>query len=93
MVDRQYRDELLDASYEAVKLELENTEKDLVELQERAEKLRAAAAALGEILPTNGQVSDAKMPPFLRESNQSNGLEESQSEAPSSSKEAARASA
>ena len=71
MGDREYRDELLDASYEAVKLELENTEKDLEQLKERAEKLRAAVGALTELLPerareqAQGQV-DA-VPSFLRE--------------------------
>ncbi len=73
MGDREYRDELLDASYEAVKLELENTEKDLERLKQRAEKLRAAVGALTELLPerareqqqTRGQV-DA-VPRFLRE--------------------------
>ncbi len=75
MGDREYRDELLDASYEAVKLELENTEKDLERLKQRAEKLRTAIGALTELLPerareqaqeqTRGQV-DA-VPRFLRE--------------------------
>ncbi len=51
MDDREYRDELLDASYEAVKLELENTEKDLEQLKQRAEKLRTAVGALTELLP------------------------------------------
>ena len=75
MGDREYRDELLDASYETVKLELENTEKDLERLKHRAEKLRAAVGALTELLPerareqaqeqTRDQV-DA-VPSFLRE--------------------------
>ncbi len=75
MGDREYRDELLDASYEAVKLELENTEKDLKQLKQRGEKLRAAVGALADLLPkrareqaqeqTRGQV-DA-VPSFLRE--------------------------
>ncbi len=75
MGDREYRDELLDASYEAVKLELENTEKDLEQLKQRAGKLRAAVGALTELLPerareqaqeqTPGQV-DA-VPRFLRD--------------------------
>ncbi len=57
MVDRQYRDELLDASFEAVRLELENTEKDLEKLEERAEKLRAARKALAE-LPEKERLPD-----------------------------------
>ncbi len=71
MGDREYRDELLDASYEAVKLELEDTEKDLERLKQRAEKLRVAVDALTELLPqraweqARGQV-DA-VPSFLRE--------------------------
>jgi len=77
MGDREYRDELLDASYEAVKLELENTEKDLERLKQRAEKLHAAVGALTELLPerareqeqTRGQV-DA-VPRFLREKDSS----------------------
>ena len=62
MGDQEYRDELLAASYEAVKLELENTETDLEQLKQRAEKLRAAVGALAELLPerareqTRGQV-------------------------------------
>lgn len=84
MGDREYRDELLDASYEAVKLELENTENDLEQLKQRAEKLRAAVSALTELLPerareqtqeqTRGQ--DDAVPRFLREkdgSDASNG--------------------
>ena len=88
MGEREYRDELLDASYEAVKLELENTEKDLKQLKQRADKLRAAVGALTELLPERareqaqeqeqeqapGQV-DA-VPRFLREkdgSDASNG--------------------
>jgi len=75
MGDREYRDELLDASYEAVKLELENTEKDLEQLKQRAEKLRAAVGALTELLPeraqeqTRGQ-ADA-VPRFLRDKDDS----------------------
>ena len=73
MGDRAYRDELLDASYETVKLELENTEKNLEQLKQRAEKLRTAVGALTELLPerareqeqAQGQV-DA-VPSFLRE--------------------------
>ncbi len=73
MGDREYRDELLDASYEAVKLDLANTEKDLERLKQRAEKLRTAIGALTELLPERareqeqapGQV-DA-VPSFLRE--------------------------
>jgi len=77
MDDREYRDELLDASCEAVKLELANTEKDLEQLKQRAEKLRTAIGALTELLPERareqtqqqeqerGQV-DA-VPSFLRE--------------------------
>ncbi len=51
MGEGEYRDELLDASYEAVKLELENTEKDFEQLKQRAQKLRAAVEALTELLP------------------------------------------
>ncbi len=73
MGDREYRDELLDASCEAVKLELANTEKDLEQLKQRAEKLRTAIGALTELLPqrareqeqARGQV-DA-VPSFRRE--------------------------
>jgi len=80
MVDRQYRDELLDASYEAVKLELENSEKDLAKLQARAEKLRAAAAALSALLSTDGQGTEDETAAFLRKSKRSNGLEEVRSD-------------
>ncbi len=80
MVDRQYRDELLDASYEAVKLELENSEKDLAKLQARAEKLRAAAAALSALLSTDGQGTEDETAAFLRKSRHSNGLEEVRSD-------------
>lgn len=90
MVDREYRDELLDASYEAVKLELENTEKDLVKLQERAEKLRSAAGALAELLPTPARPEPGATPAFLRKDQQTNGLDEGASH---STSEAARASA
>ncbi len=109
MGDREYRDELLDASYEAVKLELENTEKDLEQLKQRAEKLRAAVGALAELLPerareqaqeqTRGQV-DA-VPNFLRNkgssdaSNERDGSRHQDSSARSSKPvtEAVRASA
>ena len=75
MGDREYRDELLDASYEAVKLELENTEKDLEQLKQRAEKLRAAIGALTELLPERAQErmqeqargQDDALPRFLRD--------------------------
>ena len=93
MVDRQYRDELLDASYEAVKLELENSEKDLAELQERAEKLRAAAAALSALLSTDGQGAEDETAAFLRKSRHSNGLEEVRNAPHRSVPEAMRASA
>lgn len=86
MGDREYRDELLDASYEAVKLELENTENDLEQLKQRAEKLRAAVSALTELLPERARVQtrgqeqtrrqDDAVPRFLREkggSDASNG--------------------
>ena len=76
MVDRQYRDELLAASYEAVKLELENSEKDLAQLQERAEKLRAAEAALSELLPARDQARRNETPAFLRHNRSSDELEE-----------------
>ncbi|MEJ2343388.1 MAG: hypothetical protein P8Y10_14465 [Gemmatimonadales bacterium] len=51
---------LLEASYDGVKLELEQVESDIEKLQVRAEKLRAAAAALKDLVsersqtPTNG---------------------------------------
>ncbi|MEE9578846.1 MAG: hypothetical protein V3W24_04660 [Gemmatimonadota bacterium] len=93
MVDRQYRDELLDASYEAVKLELENSEKDLAKLQERAEKLRAAEAALSALLSTDGQGAEDETAAFLRKSRHSNGLEEVRSDPHRSVPEAMRASA
>ncbi len=79
MGDREDRDALLDVGYEAVKLELANTEKDLEQLKQRAEKLRAAVDALTELLPerareqaqeqSRGQV-DA-VPSFLREKGES----------------------
>jgi len=98
MVDRQYRDELLDASYEAVKLELENSEKDLAKLQERAEKLRAAEAALSALLSTggqsvNGQGAEDETAAFLRKIGHSNGLEEVRNDPHRSVPEAMRASA
>lgn len=92
MVDRQYRDELLDASYEAVKLELENSEKDLAKLERRAEKLRAAAAALSALL-TDGRQTEDETAAFLRKSRHSNGLEEVRSEPHRSVPDAMRASA
>ena len=93
MVDRQYRDELLDASYEAVKLELENSEKDLAKLQERAEKLRAAEAALSALLSPNGHGAEDQTAAFLRKIGHSNGLEEVRSDPHLSVPEAMRASA
>ena len=89
MVDRQYRDELLDASFEAVRLELENTEKDLRKLEARAEKLRAAKKALSEL------VQDAvdKTPSFLRANDASREFEPVQSETGRRPTEAARATA
>ena len=44
-------DSVLDASFEAVKVELENTERDIVKLRERTDKLRVAVDALSELLP------------------------------------------
>ncbi len=93
MVDRQYRDELLEASYEAVKLELENSEKDLGRLQERAEKLRAAAAALSALLSADGQGAEDETAAFLRKSKHQNGLEEVRSDAQRPVPEAMRATA
>jgi hypothetical protein len=93
MVDRQYRDELLEASYEAVKLELENSEKDLGRLQERAEKLRAAAAALSALLSADGQVAEDETAAFLRKSKHQNGLEEVRSDTQRPVPEAMRATA
>jgi hypothetical protein len=93
MVDRQYRDELLDASYEAVKLELENSEKDLANLQARAEKLRAAAAALSALLSTDVRQPEDETAAFLRKSRHSAGLEEVPSDPYRAVPEAMRASA
>ncbi len=93
MVDRQYRDELLDASYEAVNLELENSEKDLAKLEERAEKLRAAAAALSALLSPIGQGAEDETAAFLRKSRQSKGLEEDRSDPHRSVPAAMRATA
>jgi hypothetical protein len=93
MVDRQYRDELLDASYEAVKLELENTEKDLARLKDRTEKLRSAVAALAELLPGTGKVDEDLVPPFLRKAQRDNGLHETRSGGGDPVSEVARASA
>lgn len=93
MVDRQYRDELLDASYEAVKLELENSEKDLAKLEQRAEKLRAAAAALSALLSADEQGVEDELPAFLRKSRRSNGLEEVRRDPQGPIPEAMRASA
>jgi hypothetical protein len=42
MADGKNQDSVLDASYEAVKVELENTERDVVMLRERTDKLRTA---------------------------------------------------
>ena len=73
MGDREYRDELLDVGYEAVKLELENTEKDLERLKQRAEKLRTAIGALTELLPERAREQEQArglvdaVPSFLRE--------------------------
>ena len=94
MVDREYRDELLDASYEAVKLELENSEKDLVRLEKRAEKLRAAAAALSALLlPADDQQTEDETAAFLRKSRHTKGLEEGRDDPYRSVPEAMRASA
>ena len=73
MVDRQYRDELLDASFEAVRLELENTEKDLAKLEARAEKLRAARKALSELVRS----ADESVPSFLKPSETQSSVEHS----------------
>ncbi len=80
MGEGEYRDELLDASYEAVKLELENTDNDLEQLKQRAEKLRAAVSALTELLPERAREQAQKqvdaVPRFLRDkggSDTSNG--------------------
>ncbi len=73
MGDREYRDELLDASYETVWLELENTEKVLERLKQRAEKLRTAIGALTELLPERAREQEQErghvdaVPSFLRE--------------------------
>lgn len=42
---------LLDAGYDGLKLELEATEQDITRLQERADKLRTALAALQDLIP------------------------------------------
>ncbi len=89
MVDRQYRDELLDASFEAVRLELENTEKDLEKLEERAEKLRAARKALAELVGG----SDNSLPSFLRKSDSPTSFEHPPRDARRAPTEAARATA
>lgn len=91
MVDRQYRDELLAASYEALRLEFENTAKDLAQLQERVDKLRAAEAALSALLSSDRPAAD-ELPAFLRKSRHSNDLEEVRSD-PHGFPEAARATA
>jgi hypothetical protein len=88
MVDRQYRDELLDASFEAVRLELENTEKDLEKLEKRAEKLRAARKALSELVQDSGD----NTPSFLKSAS-SRGLQQSPRDAVPFASEAARATA
>ena len=54
MADGKRQDSVLDASYEAVKVELENTERDLVRLKERTDKLRTAIDALSDLLPSAG---------------------------------------
>ena len=52
MANSKNGDSVLDASYEAVKVELENTERDVVKLRERTDKLRTAIDALAELLPS-----------------------------------------
>jgi len=52
MADGKNQDSVLDASYEAVKVELENTERDVVMLRERTDKLRTAIDALSDLLPS-----------------------------------------
>jgi|COG998Drversion2_1049125.scaffolds.fasta_scaffold88874_2 hypothetical protein len=52
MANSKNGDSVLDASYEAVKVELENTERDVVKLRERTDKLRTAIDALSELLPS-----------------------------------------
>jgi hypothetical protein len=55
---------LLEAGYDGLKLELEETECDIKKLQVRAEKLGAAVAALKDLIPgrnpapTNGTAQD-----------------------------------
>ena len=89
MVDRQYRDELLDASFEAVRMELENTEKDLEKLEARADKLRAAKKALSELV----QDSVDNTPSFLKADSSTREFEATPREADGRPTEAARATA
>ena len=49
--DVPHQNGLLEAGYDGVKLELEASERELERLQQRADKLRAALAALQELIP------------------------------------------
>ena len=63
---------LLEAGYDALKLELEATEHDIKKLQVRVEKLRAAVAALLDLIrgrnpaPTDGAADDDASPAWLK---------------------------
>jgi len=52
MANSKNGDSVLGASYEAVKVELENTERDVVMLRERTDKLRTAIDALSDLIPS-----------------------------------------
>lgn len=63
---------LLEAGYHGLELELEATEHDIKMLQVRVEKLRAAAAALQDLVqgraaaPTNGAADEGASPVWLK---------------------------
>ncbi len=59
MANREGRNGLLEAGYDGLRLELQETEDDIRKLLARAEKLQAAVAALKDLVsercpPTNG---------------------------------------
>ncbi len=64
---------LLESGYDGLKLELEATEHRIKKLQVRADKLRAAIAALQDLIPgrnpvpTNGAADDAASPVWLKQ--------------------------
>lgn len=72
MQNGEGRGGLLEAGYDGLKLELEVTEHDIKTLQIRVEKLRAAVAALQDLVqgraaaPSNGAADEGASPVWLK---------------------------